>query len=149
MTWKIWHKHIFFKGIQGNNNNKSFYLYTVMFKARSLWGYVFTPYYIQYLQHTTLHVDFLRREENWRTRRKTLMARERTTHQTNSTHICPKPELTPDHSGERRALTYYATLSSVFNCCNVRLHVYRVEWVCIVMTHRMVTAWHNLMTSTY
>jgi hypothetical protein len=40
---------------------------------------------------------------------KTLVARERTTHQTNSTHICPEQESNPDHSGERRALTHYAT----------------------------------------
>jgi hypothetical protein len=30
-------------------------------------------------------------------RRKTLVARERITHQTNSTHICPEQELNPDH----------------------------------------------------
>jgi hypothetical protein len=61
-----------------------------------------------YLQHSTHHVDFYegRKPEN---PEKTLVARERTTHQTNSTHMCPEQESNPDHSGERRALTHYAT----------------------------------------
>jgi hypothetical protein len=37
------------------------------------------------------------------------VARERTTHQTNSTHMCPEQESNPANSGERRALTHYAT----------------------------------------
>jgi hypothetical protein len=36
---------------------------------------------------------------------------EKSTHQTNSTHICPEQESNLDHSGERRALTHYATQS--------------------------------------
>jgi hypothetical protein len=50
------------------------------------------PHYVNiYNSHNTqLTCWFLRREENWRTWRKTIVARERTTHQTNSTHIwCP------------------------------------------------------------
>jgi hypothetical protein len=44
-------------------------------------------YVVVYNSHNTQHTCwFLRREENRRTRRKTLVARERTTHQTNSTH---------------------------------------------------------------
>jgi hypothetical protein len=53
-----------------NQSINLFYLYTVRFKARSLWGCVFTPYTLHttfnILQHTTLNSPcwFLRREEN-------------------------------------------------------------------------------------
>jgi hypothetical protein len=61
---------------------------------------------------------FLRREENRRTRRKTLVARERTNNQLNS-HEVPEQRIEPTthwhHSGERRAYYRNATHAMSYN----------------------------------
>jgi hypothetical protein len=53
------------------------------------------------------NIDFFLREKNWRTRRKTLEARERINHKLNS-HMTPSPGIEPEIAvvrGERVAAT--------------------------------------------
>jgi len=108
----------------------STYIHTVVLRLQALT----TSTLLTLITQRSSQSWFLPREENRRTRRKTLEAWGRTTHETNSVHIWPEPESNPGHSGERPVL---APLS---HPGTLNIHYQSVWWVI-----HMYTSWILLL----